>query len=50
MGTNLSGMKRAENVFLFTPLLKTLHLLAIAGGYGGAILGYVGLEFDAVQQ
>lgn len=50
MGTNLNGMKREENVFLFTPPLKTLHFLAIAGSYGGAILSYMGLKFDAVQQ
>lgn len=50
MGTNLNGMKREENVFLFTPPLKMLHFKAIAGGCGGAILRRTGLEFDAVQQ
>lgn len=49
MGTNLNGMKREENVFLFTPPLKMLHFKAIAG-CGGAILRRTGLEFDAVQQ
>lgn len=50
MGTNLNGMKREENVFLFTPPLKMLHFKAIAGGCGGAILRCTGFEFDAVQQ